>query len=127
MRPGQEVERDLASYRLVGEVELVLVPEQDAEHVLRQLVLVQLTGGELGECRPAALDPGVEELLPEAAEGLDDLGLLGRLVTGVVGERGPLDEDPQVVEEVEALLGRAQRPIDPGGQRREVHHQLVAE
>ena len=52
---------------------------------------------------------------------------LARPVTGVVRQRGALDEQHQVVVELQGLVPGPGGAIDTGGERGQVHHHLVAE
>ena len=60
VRAGEQEEGDLPAQHLVGQVEVVLVAQQDGEDVAGQVVLVDLAGAPAGpEPRGAARPTGV--------------------------------------------------------------------
>ena len=125
--PGQHVEGHLPADDLGREVEVVLVADQHAQYVGRQVGLGRFAGGDAVQDRPAAFDARREELLAERCQRAGHLGRLGGLVAGVVRDRGALDEQHEVVVEAEGLLRRAFSPVHARGEGGQVHHQLMAE
>ena len=127
MGAGQQEEAGLAQHHVRGEVEVVVVAKQGGQHIPGQ---VRLVGGAVvdgGDQGPTSCDRRRQELGFESGQALGDLGPLGVPVTGVVRQRRPLDEQHQVRVQVHGLVAGSEGTVDARGERRQVHHHLVAE
>ena len=117
VRAGQQIEGDLTHDDIARQVEVVVVRQQHAEHVVR---------GTISRSYPAG-DRRLDELGGKGGEFVGHLGTFGITVPGVVRQRRSLDEPHEIVVEPERLVGSAERTVDTCGLRSEVHHHLVTE
>src|SRR5690606_25356683 len=112
--------------RLV-DAQLVPVPQQTAEHVAGQVLLVQFTGRVPGQQLAAAGQRRLQERRVELLQRLPYLGPDDLRVPGGVHQGGALGELLGVAVEGVRLGRAAGGPVDAGDHRGQAHDRAVAE